>query len=935
MKETLLAVQYISIAAVFIESWIVVRKWNKPAHTYLFMSCVAMLINNFGYLLEMTSKSKDAFVAGLKISYLGRVWFGLFLLLFVSEFTRNRIPSVVKNILVVIHGVTYIIIFLIENNTLYYRKMQFATGGLFPKLTHEKGVVYIIFMTLQVIYILVAILFLIRSLRKAKKGIGKKRLRVVLISVIVQALFFLGQIIGLGDITYEYDITMLGYAIGTMITLFAIVRYDLLGTTEIARDFVIDRLAEGILATDVDGIVQYYNEPLMEMFPNITEQPNDVLDVIKKKMELNDCIVRGDRFYDIEKNSLTYREEKVGTIYSLVDKTDDFRYMAELREQKAIADRANRAKSSFLANMSHEIRTPINAVLGMDEMILRESRETQTKKYAADILSAGKTLLSLINDILDLSKVEEGKMEIIPVQYDLSSMINDLVNMVRNRAEKKGLKLEIDVDSETPNLLIGDEIRVRQCALNLLTNAVKYTESGTVTLQISFEKTDDKSILLKVKITDTGIGIKEEDMEKLFTKFTRLEENRNHTIEGTGLGMSITVQLLELMGSALRVEREYGKGSEFSFAVEQEVCDWDGIGDYSDRYTDGSIEVYHELFHAPSARILVVDDTEINLSVIENLLKQTQIQIDTATSGPETLTKAAETDYDVIFIDHMMPGMDGIETLRALKKSDRNASVPAVALTANAVSGARERYLEAGFTTYMSKPVDGEKLEKLLYNLLPDDKIKEATPTDAGTSTDEATAIPNWLYDIPEIDVEQGVKNGGSPDGYLSILTVFYRTAGAKADELEQLYTDNNIKDYTIKVHALKSSARIIGATALSDLARQLEDAGNQGNEAFLSAHTGELLTQYRSLAHSLCPLQPEEKTKTPLGDERLREAYQTIIEIAGSMDFDLMDELLNDLGNYQLPEDDEKRIQTIRAMCLEMNWDDIRAQAEEALSKE
>ena len=288
--------------------------------------------------------------------------------------------------------------------------------------------------------------------------------------------------------------------------------------------------------------------------------------------------------------------------------------------------------------MSHEIRTPINAVLGMDEMILRESTETPIRTYAANIMSAGKTLLSLINDILDLSKVEEGKMEIIPVQYDLSSLINDLVNMTRDRAIKKGLKFNINVDRHIPRLLTGDEIRIRQCVMNLLTNAVKYTETGEVTLTISFttgENTASGHILLDFKVEDTGIGMKAEDMEKLFSPYKRIEEKRNRAIEGTGLGMSITRQLLELMGSALKVKSEYGKGSEFSFAIDQEVVKWEEIGDVAARFgelSDRGYE-YHELFHAPEARILVVDDTEMNLTVMQSLLKKTRIKIDTALSG--------------------------------------------------------------------------------------------------------------------------------------------------------------------------------------------------------------------------------------------------------------------------------------------------------------
>ena len=944
MREFLLTMQYISIAGVFVETWIVAKNWKKPLHTYLFLSCIASLLNNFGYLLEMTSKTRDEYVVALKISYAGRVWFTLFLFLFITELTGKRLPEFLKNILMLLHTAIYGVIFFVGSGTLYYRKMQFATGGIFPKLNHENGIVYNVFMVMQVLYIIIGMAVLIITLKQQRESKQvRKRLVAIIRAVVIQAAFYALQMAGIGKLTSEYDITMLGFFIGTILMLYAIFRYDLLGMSEIARDFVVDRLSEGIFATDTQGMIKYYNEPMKTLFPEILSDPESVLRFVKKAADRDETINVNKRIYSPEENDLLYKGESIGTLYSLVDETEHFRYMAELEEQKALADQANKAKSSFLANMSHEIRTPINAVLGMDEMILRESRETQTKKYAADIMSAGKTLLSLINDILDLSKIEEGKMEIIPVQYELASIINDLLNMVKDRAEKKGLELKVDVDEKTPFLLYGDEIRIRQCALNLLTNAVKYTESGTVTLSVSFEKKDDENILLSFRITDTGIGIKEEDMKKLFETFTRIEEKRNRTIEGTGLGMNITQELLSLMGSKLDVKSEYGKGSEFSFTVEQKVSGWNEIGDYAGRFSEDSEHDYHVLFHASDAKILVVDDTEVNLSVIENLLKRTKIQVDTASSGKAALKLAEENVYDIILLDHMMPEMDGIETLAHLKESGKNTKTPTVALTANAVSGAREMYLEAGFTTYLSKPVDGEKLEKMLYDLLPENKIEmyemgfDEAPIDFVPDKESTDNIPEWLFNVPGINVKDGVRFGGGQDGFMSILTVFYRTASANADEIEKLYDDNDIENYTIKVHALKSASRIVGAKEISELSKSLEDAGKKGDKAYIDEHTKELLDMYRSLEKDLSPLEPKddkpESEKPELGPSEIKEAYQTIIEIAGSMDFDMMDGILKDLDNYRLPEKDEKLLKEIKALCLDMNWDEIKVKVQEAIS--
>ena len=407
-------------------------------------------------------------------------------------------------------------------------------------------------------------------------------------------------------------------------------------------------------------------------------------------------------------------------------KAREARNLVELSE-KAMA--ASEAKSSFLSSMSHEIRTPINAIIGMNEMILRESEDKDVLKYSEDIKTAGNTLLNLINDILDFSKIEAGKIEIIPADYDLSSVLNDLVNMVSTRATNKDLSLKLDFDQNIPRGLHGDEVRIKQAITNILTNAVKYTEKGGITFIVSFaERVYERDIIdLIVEVKDTGIGIKKEDMEKLFSKFERIEEDRNRNIEGTGLGMSITQQILEMMGSALEVKSVYGKGSTFRFSVPQRVVDWEPIGDYKKTFEDHlkSRKKYKESLKAPDARILIVDDNPMNLVVIQNLIKRTEIQIDKAESGDEALHLLQFTKYDMIFLDHMMPEKDGIETLHALKsqKNNQNINTPAICLTANAVAGAREKYLEEGFDDYLSKPVDPDALEDMLIEYLPEDLV--------------------------------------------------------------------------------------------------------------------------------------------------------------------------------------------------------------------
>ncbi len=588
------------------------------------------------------------------------------------------------------------------------------------------------------------------------------------------------------------------------------------------------------------------------------------------------------------------------------------RLAQEMNQKAETAAAANEAKSAFLSNMSHEIRTPINAVLGMNEMILRESREPNVIEYAENIHTAGNTLLGLINDILDFSKIEAGKMEIIPVDYDLSSVFNDLVNMIHTRADAKGLELLLDFDQETPKLLYGDEIRIKQVITNILTNAVKYTEKGSVTFSVKFERVPDDpdSVLLCVAVKDTGIGIKPEDMEKLFSKFERIEEKRNRNVEGTGLGMTITLNLLEKMGSSLQVESTYGVGSTFSFKLRQRVNKWEPLGDYKASYQEllKGHKKYREKFTAPEALVLMVDDNPMNLTVFKSLIKQTRVQVDTANDGDEGLLLAQEKKYDIIFLDHMMPGKDGIETLHELKKQESgpNRNTPVICLTANAISGAREQYIEAGFNDYLTKPIDTDKLEEMLLTYLPQEKMQEAGEEVMVQENEEIPESLAPLQGAEWLDMRIGIKNSGSVEAYLPLLKIFYESIDETEQAIEGFYAERNIKDYTIKVHALKSSARIIGAQEFGEEAQLLENAGKAENREYIRAHHEGFIETYRGFKAQLAAVFANEQTaaedEKPEADAVLMESvYEEMREAAEEMDCDRLDDIFAEMDDHAL----------------------------------
>ena len=567
---------------------------------------------------------------------------------------------------------------------------------------------------------------------------------------------------------------------------------------------------------------------------------------------------------------------------------------------------AGKAKSQFLAQMSHEIRTPINAVLGMNEMIIRESSDDNILEYAENIQSAGRTLLSIINSILDFSKIEDGKMEIIPVRYDISSLINNLVNSISERAKSKSLEFIVDVDQALPSVLYGDDVRITQVIMNLLTNAVKYTEEGKVTLSIKEGARDADAVFIDVQVKDTGIGIKEEDMGKLFESFERLEEKRNRNIEGTGLGMSIVTKLLAMMESELHVESVYGKGSVFSFRLKQYIVDKQPIGDYVKRLEKSRNESDNEIhLYAPKARVLVVDDNDMNLKVAKNLMKLNGIVPDQAASGMDAIELIRNNTYDIVFLDHMMPKMDGIETLAMIKEDNlTREGMTIIALTANAVVGAKETYLNAGFDDYLSKPIEVDKLEEKLEKYLPKDivtwkakdepkegsqdhkpkedilefapsegaegdgimefaptggdgadDILEFAPEESDNSSQRVLSVDEKIGQIREmgISVDDGMTYcAGDKEFYVDMLKEYIDSYEEKSQQLNKLFRTKEWSQYQIYVHALKSTSRTIGANDLSELARSMEEASSKGDGEYIGKYHDKLMIDYKVITEGI-----------------------------------------------------------------------------------
>ncbi len=702
------------------------------------------------------------------------------------------------------------------------------------------------------------------------------------------------------------------------------------------------------------------------------------------------------------------------------------KYMA-LKEGEDIINASN-AKSDFLANMSHEIRTPMNAIIGMAEMTLRKELPEEAREYVNQIKSSGRALLTLINDILDYSKIEAGKMELVEAEYEPMRLIHDVSTIIMTRLTDKDVEMLLDCDPNIPYKLYGDDLRIRQIMINLANNAVKFTQKGHVQLIVRFERVDEENIVLKVAIKDTGIGIKKEDMNKLFNIFEQVDSKRNRNVEGSGLGLSICKQLIDLMNGQISVESVYGEGSMFSFQIPQKVVDsrasisldnpekytiagffaredvaedfkndaaklgvstvnltgakninesilgWlDGHRDQETyimmeqafyerlNVSDINAEIYDRVhivllvdafadvkrwidqsvlnimrkplsvlnlagllnqekvhfgditpnesetsFEAPEAKILIVDDNKINLTVVEGLLEPLHMKIDTAISGKEALEKLNSTHYDIIFMDHMMPELDGVETTRIIRRMYPNCDdTPIIALTANAVSGTREMFLSEGMNDFIAKPIEVRVLINKVHQWLPDEKIQKIC--DKAVRQNNTEEVLEISENIGDLDVKYALELLHSKKLFWKVLHDYYRVIPAKSETIENYCEIRDWAAYTVEVHALKSASKQIGALRLSEMAAELEKAGNARDIDKIMKHTGEMLVKYRSYETVLAPLFPEtkedESDKDEITVELLEDFFKRLREAMEELDLDGMESVEEDMSTYRYPD--------------------------------
>ena len=598
------------------------------------------------------------------------------------------------------------------------------------------------------------------------------------------------------------------------------------------------------------------------------------------------------------------------------------------------AEIANHSKSNFLANMSHEIRTPINTVLGMDEMILRETREDNTRSLAQDIRTSTEFLLEIVNEILDFSRIESGKMELMADDYELCDVLHDTVTVFGLRAKEKGLYLHIHVDEKLPAMYRGDSLRLRQIINNIMSNAIKYTREGGINFSVTGHQEEDSEVL-HFEIEDTGAGIREEDLHRLFEAFERIDEKTNRNIEGTGLGMAITANLLHMMDSNLQVRSVYGQGSTFYFDLKQRVKDWTPIGHFQvkDKKNADNSKEQHFTFLAPNVHVLLVDDNAMNRKVFCKLLKHTQIQIDEVDNGFTCLEMVKKRHYDIIFLDHMMPELDGVETFSYMQSMQENRckDTPVIVLTANAIIGAKEQYMQIGFTDYLSKPIDSHRLENLIVEQLALHNI-HVEPIELSGNNSEVYGEKNHeaLQELPQVegfDWEYGLLHFLNAQMLWESVEDFYNGCESAVAELDLLYQDisgpKGIDAYRIKVHALKSNLALIGAMQASALARILEYAARDGKEERLRHLHGVLMEEVEACRQNLSVhMQPLEKKPNMTDRAWILGMLSMLCADAENLDYDGIDQIMQMLEGYAYEETLQVRIDQLAASVRNLDLD-------------
>jgi len=732
MYSVLLIMQILAVILSFVSVALLVMQKSSTPSKLMLITCLCSFIQNCGYFLEMRSQNLSEVMTAVKIEYVGGSFIMTLLMVFVFQYCHVRLSKTLRNILVTVDIIVLVSVWCWEYIPIYYTGAQFVDSGVMPHVILQKSFLYIVFSVLiYVQFVASSVVSLVTAFRTDDPNM-RKNYWLLFFSCAVPCLFYISGIVNFID---GYDPAPIGGAVGIIIFAYAIISRRVFDVVETAHENILMELNDAIVILDSRRGYQEANRAAIAMFPELENLSYGQLVPSKNFNELLDKnpdedVLINDRYYQVHVNELKAKGGiDTGTIgYSIIlfDVTESKEQITKMDELRIAANSANQAKSSFLANVSHEIRTPINVVVGMSDIILRDYDEPQLLGYAQNIQIAANTLLDLINDILDFSKIESGKVTLQNDDYRVDEFFRDIVMVFNHKKDEKGLAFKTGISQEIPRMLYGDVMRLRQIVTNLLTNAFKYTKEGSVTLRATFERLDNDHGNLIVAVEDTGIGIKKDEIDKLFEMFVRLDERLNKSVEGTGLGLNITKNLVDLMDGEIKIYSEYGKGSVFTIIIPQVIkcAANDTIGELKcEEVVAPRAGVGYE---APDAKVLLIDDSKTNLIVAKALLRDTKVKVTTATSGSECLELVRKEHFDVIFLDHRMPIMDGVDTLHNMQKMTHMCEgVPVIVLTANAVNNARNYYLNEGFSDFIAKPICEESITSMLKTYLPKSLIIE------------------------------------------------------------------------------------------------------------------------------------------------------------------------------------------------------------------
>ena len=854
--------------------------------------------------------------------------------MFMIRWKNIKIPQWVIHLLLVVNMGFYVMIATVDYHHLYYKDYWLAPSKANLNgytLEISPAPMYYVYMAFLLAEIMTTIGIIISSYCSQRSMPNKGKIHFLMIAAMLSPMLLLS--LRILKILKGDDPTPLGILLSCIFMSIAVVKYGLFDPVKNAKNYIIDNLKEAVIVTDADHRFLFLNSMADKIITSINkEQGYSTDDKIYAFIQgSQDFFDWKDRHYQVEETVLKDNELIQGYMMTIVDVTKIIEQNHLMKRLVLQTEDANRAKTNLVSNMSHEIRTPMNSIVGITEILLRSRHSPKEQEYLLNIQSSGRVLLTIINDVLDCSKMEAGKMQLFDEPYDTCSLFHDLRISMENRIGHSGLELIYDIDQDIPCKLKGDMGRIRQVIINLVNNAIKYTEKGSVRFSVHVRQKNTDKVMLYYEVADTGIGIRKEDQKILFDAFQRVEMDRNRYVEGTGLGLTISQNLVNMMGGVIEVESEYGKGSRFFFTIEQTIIDPTPVSavNYNGQKDNVTEKEAECLFIAPEAHILLVDDNELNLVVAKELLKPLRMQIDTAENGLQAVKMVRGSQYDLVLMDHMMPVMDGIEAAKAIRAlpEDKYQKLPIIALTANAMVDARKEFLNAGMNGFVAKPIDFARICNQLKLWLPKDLVRDVPKEEAKKLlADDLSDREIQPEDSQRgFSFEEGVNHCGSKAALMKTIRIFYRTIDSKADKIEQCLKEGLISDYVVEVHALKSSALLIGAVPLSEAAKELEGYGKQGKTELLEEKTPDLLAMYRDFKDILKPYaDKEEAARQEASNGEWCQALQQIHQCIEQFDLDGVDRIMEKLEEYQIPECIRESMDQLRVYVADVSMEEI-----------